>query len=74
MNTAEEENALLLNEGCGAEYVQKGQQPPKGMEKEKEKGDHRWASFDGDADRLVYHFYDDEGTLSTHPPIHPPNP
>lgn len=24
----------------------------------------RWASFDGDADRLVYHFYDQEGVTS----------
>ncbi|EWM26015.1 phosphoacetylglucosamine mutase [Nannochloropsis gaditana] len=60
VNTAEEENTLYLNDKCGAEFVQKGQQPPKGMEDERDKG-RRWASFDGDADRLVYHFYDQEG-------------
>jgi hypothetical protein len=32
VNTAEEENTLYLNDKCGAEYVQKGQQPPKGMD------------------------------------------
>ena len=35
VNTAEEENAVLLNDGCGAEFVQKEQKPPKGMKKEK---------------------------------------
>jgi len=35
VNTAEEENTLYLNDKCGAEFVQKGQQPPKGMEDER---------------------------------------
>jgi len=43
VNTAEEENAILLNDACGAEFVQKGQKPPKGMEKEKG----RWEGREG---------------------------
>ncbi|EKU22046.1 phosphoacetylglucosamine mutase, partial [Nannochloropsis gaditana CCMP526] len=44
VNTAEEENTLYLNDKCGAEFVQKGQQPPKGMEDERGK----WHLLDGD--------------------------
>mmetsp|Transcript_38694 Transcript_38694/g.76271 ORF Transcript_38694/g.76271 Transcript_38694/m.76271 type:complete len:618 (+) Transcript_38694:3-1856(+) len=63
-----------LNEGCGAEFVQKGRQPPKGLLLQSGNNDggdgsggggdgsswqgRRLCSFDGDGDRLVYHFYD----------------
>ncbi|CAM9771735.1 unnamed protein product [Ascophyllum nodosum] len=49
-----------LNEGCGAEWVQKKGVPPCGVSKEADIG-RRLCSFDGDADRLVYHFFDEEG-------------
>ena len=40
-----------LNEGCGAEHVQKQQIPPNGLPSEAI----RCASFDGDADRIVFY-------------------
>ena len=40
-----------LNAGCGAEFVQKKQLRPAGTP-----GPGPFASFDGDADRIVYHF------------------
>lgn len=49
------ENSKLLNKGCGAEIVHKEQTPPpKGW-------NYQWrnkkcASFDGDADRLIYYY------------------
>ncbi len=55
--TAEE--AARLNEGVGAEHVQKGRVPPAGVERARDAGA-RAASLDGDADRLVYHFYPGE--------------
>ncbi|EDQ87855.1 uncharacterized protein MONBRDRAFT_33106 [Monosiga brevicollis MX1] len=42
-----------LNEKCGADYVKVQQGAPSNMTFE---GDERCASFDGDADRLVYYF------------------
>ncbi|CAM9385398.1 unnamed protein product [Scytosiphon promiscuus] len=49
-----------LNEGCGAEWAQKKGVPPSGVSATEDKGK-RLCSFDGDADRLVYHFFDDTG-------------
>jgi phosphoacetylglucosamine mutase len=43
-----------VNLDCGAEYVQKGQQPPSGIDMECIKGQ-LVCSFDGDADRIVFH-------------------
>lgn len=45
----------LLNDGVGADFVQKEKIPPRGFESSSEKSK-RCASLDGDADRLVY-FY-----------------
>lgn len=45
-----------VNDGCGAEYVQKGQLPPKGFKSEDDVGK-ILCSFDGDADRIVFHSY-----------------
>ena len=49
-----------LNEGCGAEWAQKKGVPPSGVSAVADAGK-RLCSFDGDADRLVYHFFDDTG-------------
>ena len=49
---------MHLNEGCGAEFVQKEHKLPRNFEEEKHKG-LKFASFDGDADRLVYFFTED---------------
>jgi phosphoacetylglucosamine mutase len=45
-----------VNEDCGAEHCQKLQKPPANMEAEK---DHSQllCSFDGDADRIVFHTF-----------------
>ena len=45
-----------VNEGCGAEYVQKGQMPPSGVSADTDIGK-MLCSFDGDADRIVFHTY-----------------
>ena len=45
-----------VNEGCGAELVQKGQVPPSGVSKEEDQ-DKVLCSFDGDADRIVFHAF-----------------
>lgn len=45
-----------VNDGCGAEFVQKGQLPPKGLESETDSGK-ILCSFDGDADRIVFHSF-----------------
>ncbi|KAF4671269.1 Phosphoglucomutase-3 [Perkinsus olseni] len=49
---------LILNHECGAEYVQKGRCPPKGSFSATADAGHRIASLDGDADRLVYSYWD----------------
>jgi phosphoacetylglucosamine mutase len=49
-----------LNEGCGADFVQKEQQPPAGFAPE-DLHERRAASLDGDADRLVYFYMTPEG-------------
>eukprot|EP00325_Prymnesiales_sp_UTEX-LB-985_P011297 CAMPEP_0174760060 /NCGR_PEP_ID=MMETSP1094-20130205/108583_1 /TAXON_ID=156173 /ORGANISM="Chrysochromulina brevifilum, Strain UTEX LB 985" /LENGTH=590 /DNA_ID=CAMNT_0015966001 /DNA_START=26 /DNA_END=1797 /DNA_ORIENTATION=+ len=46
-----------LNEGCGAEYVQKGRKPPRGLEAPPSDQQLRACSIDGDADRIVFHFW-----------------
>lgn len=45
-----------VNEGCGAELVQKGQRPPAGVDKDRDM-DKLMCSFDGDADRIVFHAF-----------------
>ena len=49
-----------LNEGCGAEHVQKKRLPPAGFTAESDGAFARCAAFDGDADRIVYFFFDDK--------------
>lgn len=55
----------LLNNGCGAEFVQKSQKLPRNFEENKSdcavSGGYCIASFDGDADRLIYSFVDKSG-------------
>lgn len=51
-----------LNEGCGAEYVHKDRKFPTGWTA----GEHtntKWMSFDGDADRQIYYYGDENGDL-----------
>uniref|UniRef100_A0A8C9M7L7 Phosphoacetylglucosamine mutase n=1 Tax=Panthera tigris altaica TaxID=74533 RepID=A0A8C9M7L7_PANTA len=47
-----------LNHLCGADFVKSHQKPPQGMEM---KSNERCCSFDGDADRIVYHYLDVDG-------------
>ena len=49
-----------LNFECGADFVYRHQTPPKGVSL-KDSGT-RICSFDGDADRLIYHFFEDDGS------------
>jgi len=50
-----------LNSGCGAEHVQKKRLPPKsGVSPMTDQGV-RIASFDGDADRVVFLYFDEAG-------------
>ncbi|CAG8466966.1 10826_t:CDS:10 [Acaulospora morrowiae] len=49
-----------LNHLCGADYVKTCQRLPLGMDIEKGK---RGASLDGDADRIVFYFVDEDGTF-----------
>ena len=48
---------LSMNDGCGAEHCQKERLPPLGFSAAAD-GGARCASLDGDADRLVYHYFD----------------
>lgn len=50
-----------VNENCGAEVVQKGQRPPKGVSASTDAG-RLLCSVDGDADRIVFHSFFDENT------------
>lgn len=50
-----------LNHLCGAEHAQKSRTPPTNFTAEADKN-LRLCSFDGDADRLVYHYFDEAGT------------
>jgi len=47
-----------LNDRCGADYVKLNQCPPEGLQGRP--GVH-YASFDGDADRVVFYRFDEEG-------------
>lgn len=47
-----------LNKGCGAECVHKERKFPAGAEEIKCDEHTKWASFDGDADRIVYYYGD----------------
>ncbi|RHZ83422.1 hypothetical protein Glove_94g33 [Diversispora epigaea] len=49
-----------LNHLCGADYVKTNQRLPLGLNI---KAGERAASLDGDADRIVYYFIDDDGTF-----------
>jgi phosphoacetylglucosamine mutase len=49
-----------VNEGCGAELVQKEQTPPCGVTAEGDEGK-CVCSFDGDADRIVFHRFKGDG-------------
>ena len=57
-STAEE--LALLNDGVGAEHCQKQRLAPTGF-RFPEDAEKRCASLDGDADRLVYHYFDKDG-------------
>lgn len=48
----------LLNFDCGADYVKTGQKLPKNVDDVKK--NKLYASFDGDADRLICYYHDDE--------------
>jgi len=50
-----------LNANCGAEHCQKARLPPTGVNKDTDKMK-RLISFDGDADRVVYSFFTEDGT------------
>ncbi|CAK3823481.1 Phosphoacetylglucosamine mutase [Lecanosticta acicola] len=50
------EKAEVLNKDCGADFVKTQQKVPAGFTG---KPYERWASFDGDADRIVYYFNED---------------
>lgn len=52
--------AARLNDGVGAEHAQKGRLPPAGFTPGVDNL-RRCASLDGDADRLVYHFFTADG-------------
>ena len=47
-----------LNKNCGADFVKVAQKSPEGIEVTL---DGRYASFDGDADRIVYFYHDVSG-------------
>jgi len=51
------EDAAKLNHDCGAEHVQKERKPPAGLPDTQG----LFASFDGDADRIVFFYFDDDG-------------
>lgn len=53
------DDPAVLNEKCGADYVKSGQRAPEGFDG---KPLDRWASFDGDADRVLYYFVE-EGNI-----------
>ncbi len=55
------EEAARLNDGVGAEHAQKERLPPAGFAHPADAG-LRCASLDGDADRLVYHYFGANGT------------
>lgn len=54
------EELSMLNDGVGAEHAQKARLPPAGFAAPADIGK-RCASVDGDADRLVYHYFAADG-------------
>ncbi|CCI46691.1 unnamed protein product [Albugo candida] len=48
-----------LNHECGADYVQKARKYPSGFSRDNDKGK-RCCSLDGDADRVVFHYFDEK--------------
>ena len=52
--------AGALNKDCGADHVYRKKVPPHGVKKTTD-AMRRMASFDGDADRVVYHYFDKSG-------------
>lgn len=46
-----------LNDGCGAEHVQKAREPPRGLSSPEQMRSGRACSLDGDADRIVFHYF-----------------
>lgn len=50
----------ILNYRCGADFVKVNQTKPDGIEL---KTDHHYASFDGDADRLIYFYKNKQDSL-----------
>ena len=56
----------LVNEGCGAELVQKGRVPPAGVDASTDLGK-LICSFDGDADRIVFHSFKSTDSSSSSP-------
>eukprot|EP00512_Aurantiochytrium_limacinum_P003136 CAMPEP_0171502158 /NCGR_PEP_ID=MMETSP0958-20121227/10006_1 /TAXON_ID=87120 /ORGANISM="Aurantiochytrium limacinum, Strain ATCCMYA-1381" /LENGTH=558 /DNA_ID=CAMNT_0012037149 /DNA_START=119 /DNA_END=1795 /DNA_ORIENTATION=- len=59
-----EEEASKLNNGVGAEHVQKKLQFPENVPKLPEERGSRCCSFDGDADRIVYYRASDSDALN----------
>ena len=55
-------NSTLLNGKCGAEHCQKKRLPPLSCSGENDKGV-RFASYDGDADRVVFFYFDKNGVF-----------
>ena len=49
-----------VNFESGAEHCQKGRTPPRGFHGEADRGK-RCCSIDGDADRIVFHYFDTQG-------------
>ncbi|KAI9030536.1 hypothetical protein DFJ74DRAFT_656965 [Hyaloraphidium curvatum] len=54
------DNYESLNHNCGADFVKLYQTKPKGMETEP---GHRYASLDGDADRVVFYYVTEDGSF-----------
>jgi len=54
-------NDGVLNENCGAEYVQKCRRPPLLYERGLDTKGRCGCSLDGDADRIVFWYHNDEG-------------
>lgn len=59
------ETAALLNEHVGAEHAQKEKQPPTNFHSVND-ANQRCASLDGDADRIVYHYFDNSSKHEWH--------
>ena len=55
--------SVPVNERCGAEYVQKQRVPPRGVDPHSDAGK-LLCSFDGDADRIVFHAFLEGGSSS----------